>query len=413
MFDPVSLALILAGFIILLGFLGNYLLERTGFPDMILLIVLGILIGPLLRLVEPSSVMPLSPYLAALALVFILFDGGLAMNIYRVFAETPRAMILAVLGFCLSVLATTLFMMYFIIPDKDWLYSILFGTILGGSSSVVVISLASKIKMREKSSTILTLESVITDILCIVFSLVIIEITLNGSVEPTAIGQSIASRFSTGIIFGIIFGIIWLSILRRIVKAPYAYMLTLGMVLLAYAITETLGGSGSLCSLVFGMVLGNEREIYRMFRMESPPYALIDEGLKRFESEIAFLLRTFFFVYIGLIVTLSEVNAAIAGVIISFLLLAVRYIAVRIATIRCSEAVEDRQIMSILLTRGLAAAVLATLPTQYAAQNPIFSELAPLYVNVTVFVILTTAVMVTVGIPMLRRKPKVEAQGNK
>ncbi|MEM0313621.1 MAG: cation:proton antiporter, partial [Candidatus Bathyarchaeia archaeon] len=180
MFDPVSLALILAGFIILLGFLGNYLLEHTGFPDMILLIVLGILIGPLLRLVEPSSVMPLAPYLAALALVFILFDGGLAMNIYRVFAESPRAMILAVLGFCLSVLATTLFMMYFIIPDKDWLYSMLFGTILGGSSSVVVISLASKIKMREKSSTILTLESVITDILCIVFSLVIIEIALKG-----------------------------------------------------------------------------------------------------------------------------------------------------------------------------------------------------------------------------------------
>lgn len=70
MFGPVSLALILSGFIILLGFLGNYLLERTGFPDMILLIVLGIAIGPLLRLVEPSSVMSLSPYLAALALVF-------------------------------------------------------------------------------------------------------------------------------------------------------------------------------------------------------------------------------------------------------------------------------------------------------------------------------------------------------
>lgn len=412
MFDPVSLALILSGFIILLGFLGNYLLERTGFPDMILLIVLGIAIGPLLRLVEPSSVMSLSPYLAALALVFILFDGGLAMNLYRVFAESPRAMIFAVLDFCLSVLVTTLFMKYLIIPDKDWLYSMLFGTILGGSCSVIVVSLASKIKMREKSSTILTLESVITDILCIVFSLVIIEVALKGSVEPTAIGQSIASRFSTGIVFGIIFGIVWLSILRRIVKAPYAYMLTLGVVLLAYAISETLGGSGSLCSLVFGMILGNEREIYRMFRMESPPYALIDEGLKRFESEIAFLLRTFFFVYIGLIVTLSDFNAAIAGIIISLLLLAARFIAVRISTLRCSEVAKDRSMMSILLTRGLAAAVLATLPTQYAAQNPVFLELASLYADIAVFVILSTAVMVTVGIPILKRKPEIESQGN-
>ena len=408
MLDPVLLALILAGFIIVVGFLGNYLLERTGFPDMILLIVLGIIIGPICGLVNASTVMALAPYLAALALVFILFDGGLAMNIYRVFAESPRAAILAVSGFGLSVLAVTLFMMYMVIPDKPWMYSMLFGTILGGSSSVIVVSLVSKIKIHEKSSTILTLESIITDILCIVFSIVIIEIVLKGYVEPTAIGQSVASRFSTGIVLGIFFGVIWLSILRRVVKvrASYSYMLTLAAVLLAYALSEVLGGSGSLCSLVFGMILGNEREIYRMLRMETAQYPLIDEGIRRFESEIAFLLRTFFFVYIGLMVTISAINFILIGVVLSLILLLMRYIAVRIATIRCSEVAEDRPIMGILLTRGLAAAVLATLPMQYAAENPTFGELAYLYVNVTVFVILATAIIATVGIPVLTRKSK-------
>ena len=408
MLDPVLLALILAGFIIVIGFLGNYLLEHTGLPDMILLIVLGIIIGPICGLVSASTVMALAPYLAALALVFILFDGGLAMNIYRVFAESPRAAILAVSGFGLSVLAVTFFMMYMIIPDKPWMYSMLFGTILGGSSSVIVVSLVSKIKIHEKSSTILTLESIITDILCIVFSIVIIEIVLKGYVEPTAIGQSVASRFSTGIVLGIFFGVIWLSILRRVVKvrASYSYMLTLAAVLLAYALSEVLGGSGSLCSLVFGMILGNEREIYRMLRMETAQYPLIDEGIRRFESEIAFLLRTFFFVYIGLMVTISAINFILIGVVLSLILLLMRYIAVRIATIRCSEVAEDRPIMGILLTRGLAAAVLATLPMQYAAENPTFGELAYLYVNVTVFVILATAIIATVGIPVLTRKSK-------
>jgi cell volume regulation protein A len=408
MLDPVLLALILAGFIIVIGFLGNYLLERTGLPDMILLIVLGIIIGPLCGLVNALTVMALAPYLAALALVFILFDGGLAMNIYRVFAESPRAAILAVSGFGLSVLAVTFFMMYMIIPDKPWMYSMLFGTILGGSSSVVVVSLVSKIKIHEKSSTILSLESIITDILCIVFSIIIIEIVLKGYIEPTAIGQSVASRFSTGIVLGIVFGVIWLSILRRVVKvrASYSYMLTLAAVLLAYSLSEVLGGSGSLCSLVFGMILGNEREIYRMLRMETAQYPLIDEGIRRFESEIAFLLRTFFFVYIGLMVTISAINFILIGVVISLILLLMRYIAVRISTIRCSEVAEDRPIMSILLTRGLAAAVLATLPMQHAAENPTFGELAYLYVNVTVFVILATAIIATVGIPILTHKSK-------
>ena len=404
MLDPVTLALILAGAIIVIGFLGNYFFERTGFPDMILLITLGIIIGPLSGLVDAASIMSLAPYLAALALVFILFDGGMAMNLYRVFAESPRAAVLAVLGFAMNVIVTTLFMAFIVIPQVPIVYSMLFGTILGGSSSIVVISLASRIKVSEKCSTILSLESVMTDILCIVFSLVVIEMALKGTVDLVAIGQSVASRFSTGIVLGLIFGLVWLSLLKRVAKASYAYMLTLAVVLLAYAFSESLGGSGSLCSLLFGIVLGNEKEIYRILRMERPSSTVIDIGLKRFESEVAFLLRTFFFVYIGLIVTISEIKIVTVGVILSLILLLSRFGAVKIATARCSELVAERPIMSVLLTRGLAAAVLATLPLQYADENPIFKELAPIYINIAVLVILTTAIIATVGIPMLKRK---------
>jgi len=404
--DPVTLALALAGSIIVVGFLGNYFFERTGFPDMIFLIVLGMLVGPIAKLVDTGFIMPLAPYFAALALVFILFDGGMAMNIYRVFTESPRATILAVVGFGLSVAATTLFSAFLLIPDKPITYSMLLGTILGGSSSIIVISLASKIGVSEKCSTILSLESALTDILCIVFTLTIIEITIGGDVKPLAIGQAIASKFAIGIVFGIIFGLLWLSALKRIARAPYAYILTLAVVLLAYAVSETLGGSGALCCLLFGIVLGNEKEIYRMLRMEKPTETVIDAGLKRFESEVAFLLRTFFFVYIGLISTIGDVRIALLGVILSLILLLVRFGAVRIATARCSELTEERPIMSVILTRGLAAAVLATLPLQYKGINPIFEELYEIYINLAVLVILATAIIATVGVPVLRRKVK-------
>jgi cell volume regulation protein A len=409
--DPVTLALILAGSIIVIGFLGNYLFERKGFPDMLLLIILGMVFGPVFGLVDATSIMGLAPYFAALALVFILFDGGMTMNIYRVFAESPRAAILAVVGFAMSVIATTLFMAYILIPpDVPVLYSILFGTIFGGSSSVAVISLASRIKVSEKCSTILSLESALTDIFCIVFSLVVIEIILKGTVDLTTVGQSIASRFSTGIVLGIIFGIIWLSVLKRIAKASYVYILTLAVVLLAYSLSEFLGGSGSLCSLLFGIMLGNEKEIYKILRMERPPNMVVDVGLKRFESEVAFLLRTFFFVYIGLIVSISDVTIVIAGIILSLILLLVRFGAVALTTVRSSELAKERWIMSIILTRGLAAAVLATLPLQYAdptkypEAGPIFEVLAPIYINLAVVIILATAIIVTVGVPLLKRR---------
>jgi cell volume regulation protein A len=408
--DPVTFALILAGAIIVIGFLGNYLFERTGLPEMLFLIVLGMLVGPLTGLIDASSVMGFAPYLAALALVFILFDGGMTMNIYHVFSESPRAAVLAATGFASSATVTSLIMYFTVIPGESPLYSILFGTILGGSSSIIVMSLASRIKLSERSSTILSLESAINDILCIVLSLVIIEIIVfKGAVDLTTIAKSVASRFSIGAMLGIIVGIGWLSILRRIVKTTYSYMLTLGIALLSYAISEFLGGSGALCSLLFGIMLGNEKEIYGILRMKKPANHVVDAGLKRFESEMAFLLRAFFFVYMGLIATAINVQNVVIGITLAFSLLLIRFGAVRLATMR-SELIQDRPIMSVLLTRGLASAVLATLPLQYAdiAKYPdvggTFQRLSPVYINTAVIVILATAIIATVGIPLLRWK---------
>jgi len=111
-------------------------------------------------------------------------------------------------------------------------------------------------------------------------------------------------------------------------------------------------------------------------------------------------------VYIGLISTISDIKIAFLGIILSILLLLVRFGAVRIATARCSELIEERPIMSVILTRGLAAAVLATLPLQYSTANPTFGELSKIYINLVVLVILTTAIIATIGVPILKRRAK-------
>jgi potassium/hydrogen antiporter len=412
LYDPVSFALILAGGIIVIGFLGNYLFKRTGLPDMLFLIILGLLMGPVTRLVDGTSLTSFAPYLAVLSLVFILFDGGMALNIYRVFSESPRAIILAVTGFTASVVATSLIMAFAVIPSFSPLYSILFGTILGGSSSTIVVSLISKTEMSKKGSSILGIESVMSDILCIVISLVLIEtIVLRANVDLPTVAKSVASRLSIGAVLGAIIGIGWLSVLKRVAKAGYSYMLTLGVVLLAYALSEFLGGSGALSALLFGIILGNEKEIYGILKIRKPATQAVDAGMKRFESEMAFLLRTFFFVYLGVIATMANTTIIIIGILLSATMLLVRFGAVRLATVR-SELAPERTTMSILLTRGLAAAVLATLPLQYADPTKypdigkVFQQLSPLYISIAIVVILTTSIIATSGIVLLKRRKK-------
>jgi len=395
MVDLVPLALIISALIIVIGFLGNYLFEKKGIPDMLFLIALGMIVGPVLHIFDTNAIQGFAPFISALALVFILFDGGMGLGIRQVLSHSPRAVLLALLGFLFSVFVVALFMILLFRTPLS--YGLLFGSIFGGSSSIVVISLASKIKISERGSTTLILESATTDILCIVVSLAIIGAIMTGHTDFASIGVGISGKFLIGAGIGVALGILGLFILRRVSYLPFSYMLVLAIALFAYAISETVGGSGALSALLFGLMLGNETTIFKLLRRKTTTNLAVDDGLKRFKSEIAFFIRTFFFVFLGIIVTISNVNFIFLGIALSILLLIVRYGAVYLTTLK-SELKNERPILTFVLTRGLAAAVLATLPAQYGLSY------APLFINFAVVIIMSTAVIATVGVIALSRK---------
>ena len=383
-----------------MGFLGNRLFKRTGIPDMLFLITLGIFFGPILGVFDSASVIDLAPYIAALSLVIILFDGGLKMSLYEVFSGSTRAALLATLGFVFAVVSISLFV--HLVMGLPLLYAVLFGAIYGGGgSSIAVLSVVTRVPMSKGCETVLSLESVIDDVLCTVISLVVIGVIITGYVDSVIIAKDIMGQFSIGIIMGLAAGMIWLFILRKIAKEPYAYMLTLAVAFFTYAIAEYLGGNGALSSLLFGIVLGNEKEIMKFFKRPSPRNVCVDAELMRFEEEIAFAIRSFFFVYLGLLTVTIDINSLFWGLILSFLLLLVRYGTVRVATIR-SPLRKEGAVMSVVLTRGLVAAIIATIPMQYGL---LYAEL---YLNVTLIVIITTAIFSTVGVLVLSRNK----QGN-
>jgi cell volume regulation protein A len=106
--DPAVLAFLVAGLVIVLGFLGEEFFKRTSIPDPILLLLFGLLLGPVLNIFSREQLISISPYFAALALIVILFDGGLNMDIRQAIKNSPRAIVLGFTGFILNVLVTTL-----------------------------------------------------------------------------------------------------------------------------------------------------------------------------------------------------------------------------------------------------------------------------------------------------------------
>jgi len=128
--------LLAAGVVILLGVSGEAFFKKTGIPDVAFLMIFGVIIGPVLGIIQPEVVIQIVPYFAALALIIIMFDGGLNLDIKHIVKTAHFSVTLAVLGFILSVVIITLAAHY--VLEWLWLESILLATIVGGSSSAIV-----------------------------------------------------------------------------------------------------------------------------------------------------------------------------------------------------------------------------------------------------------------------------------
>lgn len=391
--DSVVLAFLVAAIVIVIGFLGEEFFNRTSIPDPILLLLFGLLLGPAFRVLSRDELMSITPYFASLALVIILFDAGLNMNVQEAIKSSPRAIVLAASGWVLNVLSTAALCR--ILLGWRLLNGLLLGSMVGGSSSIIVVALARKIKVTREVETILSLESILTDVLCTVGAFAIIDIILSGEVSLQSALSSVAVAFGVGIFLGSLAGIVWLLVLERIKGKSNAYMLTLAMLFLTFVIARNLGGTGALSALFFGLMIGNGSSIAKVLKFETT--VSINESVRAFHGQISFLIRSFFFVFTGLLFSFTSISFALLGVFLSFLFLGLRAIAVRVSTLK-SHTKAERTLMTVMLPRGLAAAVLASIPLTVGIPNSqAFSE-------VVFIVILTTISVCTAGTALLKRK---------
>ena len=192
------------GILLIVGFLADYLFRKTRFPDILILIALGYLIGPVFHIVNPSEIAPASQIIAGLALVIILFNGGLDLEFAKVLSSAPRALILVLVGIGLSIASTAAFAYY--LMGWGFTDSLLLGAIVGGTSPSIVMPLISRTKVPAEVSAILSLESAFNGAMVIVMALVILEVITTGQTGNTAlvVVEKIALQIFLGGLMGLL-----------------------------------------------------------------------------------------------------------------------------------------------------------------------------------------------------------------
>ena len=379
----------IAGVILFVGFLGELIFQKTNIPDVIWLMIIGALLGYFFDIANAPGFNQIAPIFTTFALIYILFEGAINIDIKKLVKGVIGGSSLSVLSFLISIIIVPLIMSFF-----GWgiLEGMLLGAIIGGASSAVIIPIAKNIDVKPQTALVLTFESAISDVLCIVGAITILNIINLNMFSLGNVVKEIVYSFVIAIFIGVISGLIWSKIQSYMQKISKSYMTTIGALLLLYSFVEYLDSNGAIACLSFGIIVGNTKKIFS-FIEKGNEFNMATPSAKFFFSEISFFVKVFFFVYLGLLINFENISLMLIGFLLTILLFLFRPLAVKNSN-RHNSSLEhkDRIFMEILTPKGLAAAVLAQLPAQYGITNG--EQFSTIVLSVIFFSILISTIAV-------------------
>lgn len=355
--------LIFLGILVFSAHLFSMIFSKKKIPDVLLLLVIGVLIGPVLGLVTPEDFGSVGSVFTSITLVVILFEGGTGISLSDLKNSWRSTVNLTASSFVISALVVAGIAYFF---GHDLLNSLTLGCILAGTSSAVVIPLAQHLKVSKETKTSLILESAITDVLCIVFAFAFINAQLMGNgLNVGKVVGNVVSSFVLATLLGFIGAIVWSSLLQKIRQLRNSMFLTPAYLFIIYGLAEVLGYSGAIASLAFGITIANMEYFNFKFieKYQKNRNLKLNDNENAFISEIGFVLKTFFFVYIGLSIPFSDAKCIMIGAIITLVLIVVRVFIAAFFSPGSSNSF-DKSIIATMIPKGLAAAVLASVPEQ-------------------------------------------------
>lgn len=403
--DHTGLIIAIMGLLIFAAHLFTEIFSRKRIPDVLMLMAIGLIVGPVLGWVKPESLGAVASVFTTVTLVIILFESGTELNFNTLLNSIKGTMKLTTINFFVTMVVVALLGIVF--EKFDILTSLMLGAILGGTSSAVVIPMVSQLKISEKGGTILILESAFSDVLCIVFAWAFLKAVQSGSMSVGPVIGSIIASFILSSIIGLASAILWSYLLNKIRHVKNSILTTPAFVFIVYGINQWFGFSGAIAALAFGIGMANIDYMYdkgvflkRMFKEQ--PVKLNDTERQLF-SEVVFLLKTFFFVYIGISIRLDHFWPILIGFIITLVLFALRIPIVR-ASVHKEKGefpTEDKMFMSGIVPKGLAAAVLATIPVQQGLPG------GDIIQNIVFAVILFSITFTSIMVPVLEHNNAV------
>jgi len=288
---PTAFLLTLCGVLLALSVLFSRASGRFGIPVALLFLAVGMAAGS-----DGPGGIEFSDYglafrLGTVALVLILFDGGLNTPLSSIRTAIRPAAVLATVGVVMTAAVAGL--AAHLLFDFPWQQALLLGAIVSSTDAAAVFSVlrGSGLQLKRRVGTTLELESGLNDPMAVILTTAMTLSLASGSEPGWEWVWGAVMQMGVGAGLGLGLGWAGRLLLKRLrLRAAGLYpVMTLALAMLAFGVPTLLHGSGFLAVYIVGIALGNEAIRYRT-------------GLLRVHDALAWLSQVGMFLVLGLLV---------------------------------------------------------------------------------------------------------------
>lgn len=342
-----------AGLLLLLCVFANKISDRYGIPSLLLFLAMGMLAGSdgLGRIYFHDA--KLANTFGTIALIFILFTGGLETSWSGVKTIWFRGGLLSTLGVFLTAAFLFGFTYYILRLPRDM--SLLLSVIVSSTDAPAMFAIMrnSNLKLKSRLRSLLEFESGSNDPMAVFLSFAVLNLISSQQIGAADIALVFFQQMVFGVILGTGIGWVAAFFLRKWCLCYQGLYPVYGVaiVFLTFAITQLLKGNGYLAVYLAGIVMGNTPFLYRRHFI-------------KFNDSLSWIMQISMFLILGLLVNPHElfVVMPISLACTLFLIFLARPLAVFLCLFKSNYTYKEQIFIGWAGLKGAVPIILATYP---------------------------------------------------
>lgn len=228
---------------------------------------------------------------------FLLFAGGIHINIDDLKEQFRPVLIFSTLGVVISTFVVG-FGMFYLLPllgiELPFIYCLLFGALISPTDPVAVLSILKQANVSKSLETKVAGESLFNDGMAVVVFTVVLQLAIGNKVELGLenIGLILLKEAGGGLLLGVVLGWITSRLMREVDDYIISVLVTLSVVMGGYLIARQMHISGPLTMVAAGLFMGN-------FNVKFKMKSITQDYLIKFWELIDEILNAVLFLFIG------------------------------------------------------------------------------------------------------------------